>query len=94
MYINLCNYKNIYECEHVCAHTCIHLHACQGMSISACMGVSVRESVCTEMCAFSVDWRSASSPKGNYSVTDAISYQEENIEQSEIVLITVTGPLL
>lgn len=46
------------------------------------------------MCAFSVDWSSASSPKGNYSAADAVSYREENIEQSELVLITVTGPLL
>lgn len=45
-------------------------------------------------CVFSVDWSSASSPKGNYSIADVVSYHEENIEQSEIVLITVTGPLL
>lgn len=57
------------------------------------MGVSVHETVCMETCEFSVEF-SIIPPKGNYSAADAVSNHGENIEQSEIVLITVTGPLL
>ncbi len=58
-------------CVYVCVHFCLYVD------------VSAHERVCMEMRAFSVDWSSATPPKGNHSAADAVSYQAENIEQSE-----------
>lgn len=93
MHGRLSNYE-AKECMCAVIFVSIDLYAYQHLIayLRICLCVCFR--VCMKISVFSLAWSSASSPKGNYNTADAVSYHELNIEQSEIVLITVTGPLL